>query len=272
MGNESIAVPRLAATVMLLRDGDDGMEVFMIERHQGNDFASGALVFPGGRVDPEDHEIAVDAALFPAQGGVDAAAAALRVAAVRETFEECGVLLARSSGDTALVGAARLRDIEAAHRVPMVSGKRTFGEILAAENLVLAPEAMVHFAHWITPVHVPKRFDTHFFLAAAPAEQVALHDGQEAVDSLWIRPGIALQGIQTGAYKLVFPTLMNLQKLARNTRAAAAMDVARASRVVTVVPKQERNADGVRLLRLPLEADYGGELFESSAPPSMPDK
>lgn len=272
MGSDSIATPRLAATVMLLRDGDDGMEVFMVERHQGNDFASGALVFPGGRVDPEDHELAVDNTVFPQQGGVDAAAAALRVAAVRETFEECGVLLARAQGERALVSAARLRDIEAAHRAAMTAGERTFGAMLAAENLVIAQEAMAHFAQWITPVHVPKRFDTHFFLAAVPSDQIALHDGHEAVDSIWIRPGAALAGARTGAYKLVFPTLMNLQKLARNNQSAVAIEVARASRVVTVVPKQERNADGVRLLRLPLEADYGGELFESSAPPSMPDR
>ena len=96
MGNDSIAVPRLAATVMLLRDGEDGMEVFMIERHQSNDFASGALVFPGGRVDPEDHELAVDTTIFPRQADGDAATAAVRVAAVRETFEECGILLARA--------------------------------------------------------------------------------------------------------------------------------------------------------------------------------
>ena len=151
------------------------------------------------------------------------------------------------SGDKALVGAEHLRDIETRHRAAMTAGERSFGAILAAENLVLAPEAMAHFAQWITPVHVPKRFDTHFFLAAAPSDQVALHDGHEAVDSLWIRPGAALAGAQTGAYKLVFPTLMNLQKLARNTQSAQAIDVARASQVVTVVPKQERNADGAAL-------------------------
>lgn len=120
MGSNLIAKPVPAATVMLLRDGDDGMEVFMIVRHQKSDVHAGALVFPGGRVDPEDYELAVDAAVFPAQDGVDAATATLRVAAVRETFEECGVLLARARGDDALVSAARLRDIEAAHRAAMM--------------------------------------------------------------------------------------------------------------------------------------------------------
>lgn len=270
MANEAIVQPRLAATVMLLRDGAEGMEVFMIVRHQDSNFASGALVFPGGRVDPEDHELAVDAAVFAPQSGVDAAAAALRVAAIRETFEECGVLLARGRGDQALVSAARLREIEAAHRAAMTRRERSFGAILAAENLVLAPETMVPFAHWITPEHVPKRFDTHFFLAAAPTDQVALHDGEEAVDSVWITPASAIEGTKTGVYKLVFPTQMNLQKLARHTLSAPAMTAARASRVVTVVPVQERASGGKRVLRLPLEADYGGEVFEVTNPPSVP--
>jgi 8-oxo-dGTP pyrophosphatase MutT (NUDIX family) len=269
MAKETIAQPRLAATVMLLRDGSDGMEVFMIVRHQDSNFAGGALVFPGGRVDPEDHELAATAAVFPPQDGVDAAAAALRVAAIRETFEECGVLLARARGEQALVSAARLREIEAAHRAAMTRRERTFGAILAAENLVLAPDTMVQFAHWITPEHVPKRFDTHFFLAAAPSDQVALHDGEEAVDSVWVTPTQAIEGTRVGTYKLVFPTQMNLEKLARHTRSAPAMAAARAGRVVTVVPVQERAGGGKRLMRLPLEADYGGELFEVTNPPSV---
>lgn len=262
MGGHLIAKPVPAATVMLLRDGDDGMEVFMIVRHEKSDVHAGALVFPGGRVDPEDHELAVDAAVFPAQDGMDAAMAVLRVAAVRETFEECGILLARARGEKALVSAARLHDLKAAHHAAMIRGERTFGAILAAEDLVLAPETMVYFANWITPERRPMRFDTHFFLAAAPSDQVALHDGYEAVDSVWIAPDTALERSRAGTYDLKFPTQMNLQKLGRTRLSSAAMDAARAVRVVTVVTKQERAGDGKRVLRLPLDADYGGELFE----------
>jgi 8-oxo-dGTP pyrophosphatase MutT (NUDIX family) len=256
------AVPRKAATVMLLRDGAEGMEVFMIVRHQNSDVHAGALVFPGGRVDDEDYDLAADAAMFPPLPGVDAAMATLRVAAVRETFEECGVLLARPRGDAALVSAARLREIEAAHRAAMMRHERTFGAILAAENLVIASEAMVYFANWITPERSAKRFDTHFFLAAAPSDQIALHDGHEAVDSVWISPAAALERAKAGTYQLRFPTQMNLQKLGRSPLSAAAMDAARASRVVTVTSKQEKTSDGKRLLRLPLDAGYGGELFQ----------
>jgi 8-oxo-dGTP pyrophosphatase MutT (NUDIX family) len=247
---------------MLLRDGRDSMEVFMIVRHEKSDVHAGALVFPGGRVDPEDYELALDRTLCAAQEGVDAARAALRVAAVRETFEECGVLLARARGQEALVGAGRLLEIEARHRAAIMRGDRTFGAVLAAENLVLAPEGLVYFAHWITPERSAKRFDTHFFLAAAPSDQVAVHDGHEAVDSVWIAPQIALERASAGAYQLRFPTQMNLQKLDRQRSSAAAMDAARASRVVTVMTKQERTGDGVRVLRIPLEADYGGDVFE----------
>lgn len=261
-GTARPATPRKAATVMLLRDNDAGMEVFMIVRHQNSDVHGGALVFPGGRVDDEDYELAADSAMFPKLPGVDVTTAALRVAAVRETFEECGVLLARARGDTAMVDAARLRDIEAAHRAPMMRGERSFGAILAAEELVMASDAMVYFANWITPERSAKRFDTHFFLAAAPSDQVALHDGHEAVDSVWIAPATAMERAKAGAYQLRFPTQMNLQKLGYHAGASAAMDAARASRVVTVMSKQEKTADGKRMLRLPLEAGYGGELFE----------
>ena len=148
-------------------------------------------------------------------------------------------------------------------------GFNLFPHLTVLENLTLAPEAMTHFAHWITPVHAPKRFDTHFFLAAAPSDQVALHDGHEAVDSIWITPERAMAGTRAGTYKLVFPTEMNLKKLGRNTACATALAAARASRVVTVVPVQERAGEGMRVMRLPLEADYGGEVFEVTNPPSF---
>jgi 8-oxo-dGTP pyrophosphatase MutT (NUDIX family) len=257
-----VVKPHPAATVMLLRDGRHGMEVFMIVRHEKSDVHAGALVFPGGRVDPEDYELAVDPAVCPPQDGMDLFMGALRVAAVRETFEECGVLLARARGEEALVSADRLQEIEAAHRAAMMRGERTFGGVLAAENLVLAPETLVYFANWITPERSPKRFDTHFFLAPAPADQVAVHDGHEAVDSVWIAPGAALERARAGTYDLRFPTQMNLQKLDRHRSSAAAMDAARGSRVVTVMTKRERTANGTRVLRIPLEADYGGDVFE----------
>ena len=166
-----VAMPRPAATVLLLRDGAGGIEVFMQVRHQDMKFASGALVFPGGRVDPEDHELATNAELSPATAGLDPLAGALRVAAIRETFEESGVLLARPRGEAALVSAERLRGLSA--------GAHGFAQMLTDEGLTLAADLLVHFAHWITPVHNPRRFDTHFFALATPFDQVGAHDGTD---------------------------------------------------------------------------------------------
>lgn len=261
MEPKPIVTPVPAATVMLVRDSAEGMEVFMIVRHEKSDVHAGALVFPGGRMDPEDRELAVDPAVFPPQPSLDARMAALHVAAIRETFEECGVLLARPRGEAALVNAARLQAIEAEHRAPMMRGERSFGAILAEEQLVLAPDTMAYFANWITPERRAKRFDTHFFVASAPPDQVALHDGYEAVDSVWITPPTALERAQAGAYQLRFPTQMNLQKLGRSGASGAALEAARGSRVVTVMSRQAKVENGVRYLSLPLEAGYGGELF-----------
>jgi hypothetical protein len=143
-----------------------------------------------------------------------------------------------------------------------------FATMLAERGLVPDSACLAHFAHWITPVRVPKRFDTHFFLAAAPSDQDALHDGQEAVDSVWIRPADALAEAEAGTKKIVFPTRMNLTKLARSNSVAEAFAAARAKPVVTVQPIQ-RDAPEGRYLRLPIEADYGGEEFLAGDPPSI---
>lgn len=269
MARDHVA-PRPAATVLLLRDGADGLEVFMQVRHDAIDFASGALVFPGGRVDTGDHEIAERPELCPGPEGLDATAMALRVAAVRETFEECGILLARPRGSDALIAAERSREIEASQRAELCRGEVRFADILHTENLVLATDLLVPFAHWITPASQSKRYDTHFFLAAAPADQVGAHDGLEAVDSVWLSPERARSGVESGDYKMVFPTHMNLMKLGRSFTLGAAMDAARAAKVVTVQPVLVKSENGLRQLRIPLEAEYGGELFTVNLPSAMP--
>ncbi|MSO90102.1 MAG: NUDIX hydrolase [Acetobacteraceae bacterium] len=249
------AIPRPAATVLLLRDGPGGLEVFMVVRHDAIAFAGGALVFPGGRVDDADHE-------FSSIG-------AFHVAAIRETFEECGVLLARPHGGANLVPADRAFAIEAKWRATLCAAEIDFATILAAEKLSLAADLLIPFAHWITPRTQRKRFDTHFFMTQAPSDQLAAHDGSESVDSLWITPTAALAGQATGEYKLVFPTFLNLKKLSRYPSAVTALAAARASRIVTVMPEQVKLDDsGKRHLRLPIEADYGGELFEVDLPSS----
>ncbi len=256
--NTAPVVPRPAATVLLLRDRPDGMEVFMVVRHHQIDFASGALVFPGGRVDPGDRALAAGSRCA-GPAGLDPEHLALRVAGIREVFEECGVLLARACGATGLIGADRLRGL---------SGEQDFAAMLDAEDLVLATELLTAFAHWITPPPMPKRFDTHFFLAPAPADQLAVHDGSESVDSVWISPARAVSEAAQGRWKVVFPTRLNLQKLARWTTSAAAIEAARTAPIVTVLPEMTPTETG-RLMRIPLAADYGGDVFEANEPAAM---
>jgi 8-oxo-dGTP pyrophosphatase MutT (NUDIX family) len=246
--------PRPSATVLLVRDGPDGLQVFMIERHPASSFASGALVFPGGAVDPGDLE-----ARGRARGldGLSDADAVVRVAAVRETFEECRVLLARPERSEELVGAARADQIAGRSRAALEAGHIAIAELAAAEGLELACDLLVPFAHWITPEFMPKRFDTHFFLVPAPEGGGARHDGVESVDSVWISPAAADAEAAAGRRTIIFPTLMNLRKLGRSTCVADAVAAARASRVVTVLPRVERDAEGRRMLRIPEEAGYG---------------
>ena len=260
MSKEAAAV-RPASTMLLLRDGADGMEVFMVVRHHQIDFASGALVFPGGSIDADDHEIAKDPALFSKVEGLDALGLAFRIAAVRETFEECGILLARDASSKQLVTAARAGEIEAAHRVALNKGERNFSAIMMTEGIVPALDLLVPFAHWITPIGMPKRFDTHFYLAVAPADQVGAHDGHESVDSVWLRPNAAVEGAKTGKFKLVFATERNLIKLGKQNSPAASLDAAKLEGVVTVCPEVIRGEKS-RQLRIPAEAGYDGSVFE----------
>ncbi len=147
----------------------------------------------------------------------------LRIAGIREAFEECGVLLARPLGEPGWPDEAQFAAIAHKYRSPSGAHVRRFAALLASKNLVLATDALVPFAHWITPPTSSKRFDTHFFLAESPTAQVALHDGHESVDSVWISPLRAVAAGQNGDYKLLFPTRLNLLKLARWDRVETAL-------------------------------------------------
>jgi 8-oxo-dGTP pyrophosphatase MutT (NUDIX family) len=245
--------------VLLLRDGAAGLEVFMVERHHQIDFATGALVFPGGQVDAADADPAL-AARCAGAGALDETARALRVAAIRETFEEAGVLLARRRGAAALVSAAELAGIEARHRAALHAGERTLAEIATHEDLELALDLLVPFAHWITPVFMPKRFDTWFFVVAAPADQLALHDGHESVDSLWIRPCDADSARSAGRRTIIFPTLLNVRKLGRAATVAEALANARREPIVTVLPRIEKRGETPTMV---LPADAGYDVVEA---------
>ncbi len=227
----------------------------MVERHHQIDFAEGALVFPGGKLEacdgaPELAAHARDSHLH------SEAERALRVAAIRETFEECGVLLARQRSDGRLVDATRLASIEKRYRSRLVQDASTLLELVESEDLELAFDLLVPFAHWITPTFMPKRFDTRFFLVAAPPDQLAAHDGDESVDSIWTSVPDALELERTGRRTIIFPTLENLKKLGRSDLVEEAMERARRETIVPVLPALVKDADGELWLEIPEAADY----------------
>jgi 8-oxo-dGTP pyrophosphatase MutT (NUDIX family) len=258
-----IVTPRPASTILLLRDARaaNELEVFMMVRHYEIDFNSGALVFPGGSVDKNDQEIIARPELYSGGEGLDAGALSFRIAAIRETFEESGILLARPRGSTSLLDARRAGEIEAAHRAALNERKITFLDVLAQNDLWLALDELVPYAHWITPEGMPKRFDTWFFLAAAPPDQLGAHDRRESTDSIWVSPREALAGGESGRFKLPFPTTRNLIKLGRQASVRAALEDSKGRDIVTVMPVMTR-LNGGRQLRIPIEAGYDGELFE----------
>ena len=224
--SEIPAPVRDGATVMLVRDGahdDRPLEVFMLRRHPRTAFGS-VHVFPGGVVDAADGHDDLDRrcpgfsdAEASAQLGVERGGRAFWIAAIREAFEEAGVLLARTAdgtpvrfdGDAAL--SARFHE----HRRAVHARERTFLEVLDAEDLSLELADLRYVAHWITPESEPKRFDTRFFLARAPEGHAYAHDEGELISSEWVRPDEALARHRAGAFDMIGPTIVSLQDIGR---------------------------------------------------------
>jgi len=240
----TITEARPAATVVLLRDSPRGPEVFMVRRHHQIDFAGGALVFPGGKVAPEDVRLAQARVPEDTLGS-------FRLAAIRELFEEAGLLLAEPAAGSRGASAEPLDRL----RTELVQAGIDFPALLESLGMHPLPEALLPFAHWITPEGVPKRFDTHFFLARMRGETALRHDGGETVDSLWITPHDALAAAQAGRQTIIWPTRMNLQKLAQHPTVDALWRATRAAPVVTVLPQMVQTPQGPRL-RIPEAAGY----------------
>jgi 8-oxo-dGTP pyrophosphatase MutT (NUDIX family) len=249
--------PRPASTVIVLRDGPRGPEVFLVRRHEGTAFMGGAYVFPGGRVDAADRA-AADGAWCD---GVDEAqrldalssddAIAFRVAAARELFEETGVLLAR---DDQGVFAALSRPGEQArfgrYRAEVHAGILSLRDVVEQERLRLALDALVPVAHWVTPPIDVRQFDTWFFLTRVPPSQVPIHDDRETTDSMWMRAAEALAAARRDEIVLPIPTWTTLRELERFGDVESALAWARGRAIVRRQPLLvERN--GIRMLLLP---------------------
>ncbi|HVE75020.1 MAG TPA: NUDIX hydrolase [Mycobacteriales bacterium] len=248
------AQPRPAATVALLREGPSGPETYLLRRVRGMAFAGGMHVFPGGSVDPVD-ATTVTAWSGPtpqewavAFGCPEPLARALVCAAVRETFEESGVLLAGPSPDEVLA------DVSSAEweseRVALEARETSLSDVLRQRGLVLRADLLRPLAHWITPELEPRRFDTRFFLAEVPAGQVCRDVGSEADLRIWLRPEQALsQGL-----KMLPPTAMVLTDLARFPDVQSAMAAPRDIR--PMLPRIVFGDDGSVQFLLPGEDGY----------------
>jgi 8-oxo-dGTP pyrophosphatase MutT (NUDIX family) len=255
--------PRESATVMLIRDGADGLEVFMVRRHLNSDFVGGAYVFPGGSLDAED----CAPALLSRYSGTNAEEASTRLglpadralghwgAAIRETFEEACVLLARRDGELLDMTQENARKHWLARRAGLLDKTWNWAEFLAQEDLQMDCSAMFYFAHWITPEGTPKRFSTRFFLAIMPAAQRPVADEREVEAGIWVRPDDALARHRTGEITLIFPTIRTLEELATFGTTADAVAACQNREVTAKLPRViERSGEPVVLL--PGDAGY----------------
>ncbi len=251
--------PIPAATIIIGRDCPDGFEVFMVVRHHKIDFAAGALVFPGGKVSEEDKQEEIRDYCSNVDN-LDNKTLWTMIAAIRETFEECGILLMRPQGSSDIVSGDRLQTLDE-YREKLHEGEISMLEFLKQEKLTPAIDQLQLFAHWIAPEFAPKRFDTYFYLARAPEDHIAIHDGTESVDSMWIKPSDALTEHKEEKCTIIFPTRMNIMKLARSQTMDEALKRAKSDKIVTVLPRLEQREAG-QVLCIPKDAGY--EITEES--------
>lgn len=249
--------PRPAATLILARDTAHGIEVLMVRRSHQASFMAGAYVFPGGAIDASDgredilaccadmDDVAASRWLNLESGGL-----AFFVGAIRECFEESGLLLAVDArgGLVKIDGPAMARDYGAL-RQKLAAGGLTLAELCRDRKLRLAVDCLAYFSHWITPVALARRFDTRFFIAIAPPDQIPSHDEAETVDHVWVRPAEAMERHARGEFPLMFATIKTLEALACFDDTAALMDHARAPRIIApLLPRIATGRGGRRAL------------------------
>ncbi|MDZ7781305.1 MAG: hypothetical protein U5R14_15430 [Gemmatimonadota bacterium] len=250
------ALPRPAATIVLMRDGGGGLEVLLMRRNRNAGFVPGAYVFPGGRVDGTDATAQVleridglapeDAASRLELPSAEPPAIAYYLAALREAFEETGILIAhRPDGSPVPTAAAeprvdRIRDDVMEHRID-------FAEALSRLECRIEGRSVEYLAHWITPIAEPKRYDTRFFAARVPDGAEPIIDPREMTDALWLGPDEALERYRGGELPMVFPTIKTLEELSTHPDAATALERMGAAPVRTILPSLVITPTGVGL-------------------------
>ncbi|MBV1941640.1 NUDIX domain-containing protein [Streptomyces sp. BV286] len=268
-GTLTPVTPRRAATVMLLKDTDTAPVVHMLRRRASMAFAGGAYAYPGGGVDPRDDDLHVrwagpTRAWWASRLGVDETSAqAIVCAAVRETYEEAGVLLAGPAPDT-VVGDTTGDDWEA-DRAALVARDLSFAEFLDRRGLVLRSDLLGAWTRWITPEFEPRRYDTWFFVAALPKGQRTRNASTEADRTVWIRPADAMDGYDKGDLLMMPPTIATLRQLGAYASAAEALAAA-PGRDLTPVLARARLEDGELVLSWPGHDEFTKHIPTGGAP------
>ena len=226
----------------------------MVVRHHQIDFAGGALVFPGGKVDKSDFDKKLNQYLSEEEAS-GRENVHFKIAAVRECFEEANILFAKNKNGREIITANELFKLKK-WRDAFINESTSMYEFARLENLLFSIDALIPFSHWVTPEKVPKRFDTRFYIAAAPKGHEGQHDGNESVDSIWITPQQALDDCLSEKRTIIFPTRLNLEKLNESKTVAQAINNAKNSKIVTVTPLIEKLDQGI-FITVPKEAGYG---------------
>jgi 8-oxo-dGTP pyrophosphatase MutT (NUDIX family) len=256
-------VPRPAATVLTLRDAPNGYEILMLRRNVRSEFMAGVFVFPGGGVDAEDADAPVyglDDVVASQRLGRESGGLAFYVASLRELFEEAGLLIVcDDEGQEIRFTTAEELARLASYRRALNAGETTLSDVLRAENVRLDLRGVAYLSHWITPNGMPRRYDTHFFVALAPEGQPATHDANETVADRWLRPSDALVAQQRGEFDMVPPTIKNLEAIAHFSSSREVLDFARALGPITAVQPRLLERDGAIVIVIP-----GDEGFDTA--------
>lgn len=248
--------PRPAATIVLLRDGPEGMEVLLMRRNRRAGFVPGAYVFPGGRVDGSDASppaVALLADLTPAAAAdrldlhdADPPAIAYYLAALREAFEETGILVGERPDGSPPPTAAENGDVDAV-REELMQDRITLADALDRLDCRIDGDAVEYIAHWITPEPEPRRYDTRFFAARVPEGATAIVDPREMTDAVWLTPARALRRLDAGELPMVFPTIKTIEQLAAYDEVERALDAIGGRPVRTIMPTLVVTPTGVGL-------------------------
>lgn len=276
--NPAQGKPKEAATVILVRQAKpNSWEIFLARRHRQQSFMAGAFVFPGGQLEDNDydpefsrviwapHEFNPQAALQDA-GLAPEKAQAFFIAAIRETFEEAGILMAGNrSGEFISLRQEEVIDRFSRYRRDLNNHQISFLEILRREKIFLSPAALIPYSHWITPESVAKRFDTRFFLALLPQGQEAVADCTELTELLWVTPQTALQLHCSQKIILMPPTLKTITELAEFTSVDELFTAVKSRLIYPILPQEFANG-----VKLPHDPEYGIEQYKRPANPNEP--